>query len=42
MSYVSTDVGSWSFVDSRVPVMSESMKEIIYEMNHTMYIELQI
>ena len=34
LSYEATGVGSWSFVDSSVPVNNESMNEIIYEMNH--------
>ena len=34
LSYEATDVGSWSFVGSNVPVMIESTNEIIYEMDH--------
>ena len=34
LSYEATDVGSWSFVGSNVPVMNESTNEMIYEMDH--------
>ena len=32
--YEATDVESWSFVGSDVPMMNESAKEMIYEVNH--------
>ena len=34
LSYEATDVGSWSFEGSNVPVLNESMNKMIYEMNH--------
>ena len=34
LTYEATDVGSWSFMGSGVPVMNESTNEMIYEMNH--------
>ena len=34
LSYEATDGGSWSFVSSNVPVMNESMDEVMYEINH--------
>ena len=34
LSFEATDFGGWSFVGSNLPVMNESMKEMIYEMNH--------
>ena len=34
LSYEATDGGNWSFVGSNVPVMNESMDEMIYEINH--------
>ena len=34
LSYEATDGGSWSFVSSNVPVMNESMDEMMYEINH--------
>ena len=34
LSYEATEVESWSFVISYVPVMNELTNEIIYEMNH--------
>lgn len=34
LSYEATDVGGWLFVGSYVPVMSESMDEVLCEMNH--------
>ena len=37
LSYEGTaDTGSWSFVSSNVPVMNESMDEMIYEMIHVL------
>ena len=33
LSYEATDVGSWSFVGSNVPVMNESTNEKLYEMD---------
>ena len=33
LSYEATDVGSGSFVGSKVPVMNESMNKVIYKMN---------
>ena len=36
VSYEATDVGSWSFVCSNVPVRNESMTHMLYEMNHTL------
>ena len=32
--YEATDVESWLFVGSDVPMMNESAKEMIYEVNH--------
>ena len=34
LSYEFADVGSWSFVDSNVPVMNESTNEMGCEFNH--------
>ena len=34
LSYEATDVGSWSFGGSNVPVMNESMNDITSEMSH--------
>ena len=34
LSYEATDLGGWLFVGSYVPVMSESMDEVLCEMNH--------
>ena len=39
LSYEATDVGSWSFVGSNVPVMNESTNEMIYD--YGSYIELR-
>ena len=36
LSYEATDVESWSFVDSSVSVMNESMNEVIHETNHVL------
>ena len=33
LSYEATDVGSWSYVGTYVPVMNESTDEMIYEKN---------
>ena len=40
LSYEASDVESWSFVGSDVPMMNESANEMIYEVNHN-YFELR-
>ena len=42
LSYEATDVGSFSFVGSYLPVMNESTNEMIYEINHIMNCEYVI
>ena len=38
LGYEATDVGSWSFVGSNLPMRNESINEMIHEINHIPHI----
>ena len=42
LSHEATDVGSWSFVGSYLPLVNESTNEMMYEMNHILNCEYVI